>query len=89
MKLIRKGTRSVVVALSLLTLMWAPLAIAKEPEPNWIQNIVIRANEFAVDTHKGLKNTGIQKKIDSLVPLDDFRITIDPINIAVGFSFTF
>ena len=59
---------------------------AEEPEPNWAQIIIIRANQFAAQVHD---NLDVQKKIDDVVPLDDFKVVIKPTKGYVGIAFTF
>jgi hypothetical protein len=77
-------------AVAFLLCLTVSITQAEDLDPNWAQNIVIRANKFAVQVHKKIKKKNVlQKKIDRFIPLDDFCITIDPINIAIGISFTF
>lgn len=58
-----------------------------------VDQMVLRANRTVYKVHDGITDTW-QKPIDDAIPLDDFRIVIepewsDPSNGYIGFKFTF
>jgi hypothetical protein len=77
--------------------MWAPLAIAEEP--NLPQRVVIHVDRMARDVHKTFFKTDRQKFFDEFMPVDNFRLYLKPkfgkslekskAYYTIGFKFTF